>query len=345
MFGLASSAGVFGAIADMLVDIYILSGYGPLVKWVDDFFVIRLPHHSWSEKDFIELTASIGIPWSPEKLRPLASVQRYIGFDWHLDSKTVSLPPEKLARIQEMVQNWLDDNARMSAHDASSLHGKLVHISCILTLIRPFICSIVVFSGKFLSFRARLSSPPSVKADLRWVQQLLRILPNHVTLKCSVPRDLDWWGDASTFFGIGITVSSLWAVWRWADRVSIGSRKHFNIGWAEAVAVELALLVAITEKVLVPGHFLVCSDNEGVVSVLNKGRSRSHNTNKVLKRIYSSLALHNLHISAIYIPSRSNVTDALSRGDIKAFLLGFPKAQHRAHIPLPAHLSQLLVPL
>ena len=38
MFGLASSAGVFGCVADMLVDIYVASGFGPLVKWVDDFF-------------------------------------------------------------------------------------------------------------------------------------------------------------------------------------------------------------------------------------------------------------------------------------------------------------------
>ena len=42
MFGLSLSAGVFGAIADMLVNIYITAGFGPLTKWVDDFFVICL---------------------------------------------------------------------------------------------------------------------------------------------------------------------------------------------------------------------------------------------------------------------------------------------------------------
>ncbi|PSR80887.1 hypothetical protein PHLCEN_2v6596 [Hermanssonia centrifuga] len=43
-FGLRSSAGVFGALADMLVAIYRASGFGPLKKWVDDFLVIRLPN-------------------------------------------------------------------------------------------------------------------------------------------------------------------------------------------------------------------------------------------------------------------------------------------------------------
>ncbi|OSC96160.1 hypothetical protein PYCCODRAFT_1335184, partial [Trametes coccinea BRFM310] len=42
-FGLTSSAGVFGSIADMLVAIYHTYGFGSIRKWVNDFFVIRLP--------------------------------------------------------------------------------------------------------------------------------------------------------------------------------------------------------------------------------------------------------------------------------------------------------------
>jgi hypothetical protein len=32
MFGMSSSAGVFGAIADMLVAIYMAAGFGPISK-------------------------------------------------------------------------------------------------------------------------------------------------------------------------------------------------------------------------------------------------------------------------------------------------------------------------
>jgi hypothetical protein len=345
MFGLASSAGVFGCVADMLVDIYTTSGFGPLVKWVDDFFVVRLPHDSWTEKEFINLTASIGIPWSIEKLRPLSPIQRYIGFDWHLDAKAVSIPPEKVMRIQELLQGWLVPNIRVSSHDAASLHGKVVHIASIFTLIRPFLRSLAIFSGKFQSARARLHPSHAVLSDIRWMTDLLSILPNHLYLKPASPEDRDWWGDASTSFGIGITIGSFWAVWRWADTITVGPNQRFDIGWAEAVAVELALHVAIAKEVLSSGHYLVRSDNTGVVSVLNKGRSRSLETNQVLKNIYTSLAKHDLRISAVYVPSRSNVTDALSRGDIKGFLHGFPKAQFKAHVPLPSHLVDFLIPL
>ena len=71
MFGLASSAGVFGADADMLIAIYRKAGFTPIIKWVDDFLVIRLPGQTWSEEDFMDLTARAGVPWSQKKVAPL----------------------------------------------------------------------------------------------------------------------------------------------------------------------------------------------------------------------------------------------------------------------------------
>ena len=78
MFGLSSSAGVFGFITDMLIAIY-KAGLTAILKWVDDFFIIRLP-------EFMDLTGYCGVPWSIKKMRPLAPIQCYIGFDWNLDS-------------------------------------------------------------------------------------------------------------------------------------------------------------------------------------------------------------------------------------------------------------------
>jgi hypothetical protein len=68
MFGLSLSAGVFGSVADMLVAIYEKAGFGPIRKWVDDFFIIRLPHQNWTEEEFIKLSATFRVPWSLEKL-------------------------------------------------------------------------------------------------------------------------------------------------------------------------------------------------------------------------------------------------------------------------------------
>jgi hypothetical protein len=131
MFGLTSSAGVFGSIADMLVDIYCKAGFDAIRKWVDDFFVIRFPHQSWTEEEFMELTGSVGVPWSLKKMCPLAVTQRYIGFMWNLDTKTVALPEEKVQATHRLLHEWLQEGASFTAHEAASAHGRLVHISCI----------------------------------------------------------------------------------------------------------------------------------------------------------------------------------------------------------------------
>jgi hypothetical protein len=62
MFGLSLSASVFGSVADMSVAIYKKASFSPLIKWVYNFLVIWLPGLSWTESDFINLTAHIGVP-------------------------------------------------------------------------------------------------------------------------------------------------------------------------------------------------------------------------------------------------------------------------------------------
>jgi hypothetical protein len=129
MFGMSSSAGVFGAVADMLVAIYNTAGFGPISKWVDDFLVARLPNQTWTEEDFISLTAEIGVPWNRTKLRKFSKVQRYIGFDWFVDSKAVGFPPEKLDKIMAIISTWSKQGARFTSKEAAALHGKAVQIT------------------------------------------------------------------------------------------------------------------------------------------------------------------------------------------------------------------------
>src|SRR5882762_2581556 len=319
MFGLSSSAGVFGSVADMLVAIYQEAGFTALLKWVDDFFVIRLPDQFWTEQEFMDLTGYFGVPWSIKKMRPLAVIQRYIGFDWNLETRTVALPPEKLSKTLLVLDRWLTLNETFSAGDAASLHGKLVHISCIFPLIRPFLRSISSFASSFKSPRAKLLISSAVHADLSCVLFLIKILPNKTPLAPAQPVDIQWWGDASTSFGVGIALGCHWAVWKWAPGFKIGPLQVYNIGWAEAVAIELGLRLALNLGLLGKpsqrGHtFLVRSDNAGVVLVTNKGRSRSRETNKILKHVYLLQAQFSIRLSAMHVISHENIADALSRG-------------------------------
>lgn len=347
MFGLSSSAGVFGSVADMLVAIYRAAGFWPILKWVDDFLVIQHPDAVWTEDDFVQLTAQFGVPWAQDKTRPLATRQQYIGFIWDLEQKTVALPPGKLEAALSLVATWTDPTARFKANDAAHFHGKMVHVSSIFPLIRPFLRSFARFAASFHSARAALHPPRQLRKDAERIHELLSCLPNELPLESAEPLDLAWWGDASTSFGVGVTVGSLWNMWAWTPGFRVGPGRGFDIGWAEAAAVELGLLMIIHHGLLASrpvaqSRLLVRSDNSGVVAVLNSGRSRSTHTNDVLRRIYLLCAHHRVHLTAIYVPSRDNVTDALSRGDAQGFLNAFPLATTRSPMPLPAHFSPYL---
>jgi hypothetical protein len=128
-FGLRSSACVFGSIANMLMAIYNAAGFGPICKWVDNFFVIQQPGETWTKQEFMDLTARLGVPWLVSKLRVLASIQRYIGLDWNLVTHTVAMPPKKLQATLKLAALWLVGN-RKSKADTACLHGKLVNHSC-----------------------------------------------------------------------------------------------------------------------------------------------------------------------------------------------------------------------
>ncbi|VDC02686.1 unnamed protein product [Peniophora sp. CBMAI 1063] len=328
-FGMASSSGIFGAIADMLVAIYKASGFRIVLKWVDDFVVFRMPGDDFDEHDFTHLTEVLGVPWAVAKTRSFAYRQKYIGFIWDLVRKTVSMPEDKLQALRDLLSSWLVPGARFDAREADSLHGKVVHAATIFPLVRPFLPSISAFPRKFTNGLVKRHPSGPVLKDIEWILDILSSTPNEISLSYDTPLDIGWWGDASSSWGIGVVVGSFWAAWQWAGGVTVGPKADRDIGWAEAVAVELGLRMAIHHDLLKarPVHrsrILVRSDNMGVVAVVNKGRSRSASTNDVLKSIFRLLTAEGVLLSTEYVASRDNITDALSRGDIPSFLAGFP---------------------
>ena len=98
--------------------------------------------------------------------------------------------------------------------EAVALHGKLVFLALIFHLIQPYLPSISNFSTSFHDPQAKLHPPKTLWKDLEWVRFLLQTLPNTMPLSPSILLNPDWWGDASTSFGIGIVIGTHWAGWR-----------------------------------------------------------------------------------------------------------------------------------
>jgi hypothetical protein len=147
-----------------------------------------------------------------------------------------------------------------------------------------------------------------------------------------------------------VIIGSYWAVWKGATSFKVGPQQDFDIGWAEAVAVELGLQLTLSLGIVgngkLGGHtLLVWSDNAGIIAVTNKGRSGSRETNKILKHVYVLQAQNHLCLKATHIASHLNISNALSQGVIKEFLKGFPSVNIQASVHLPDHLSDKLTSL
>ncbi|QRV91992.1 hypothetical protein RhiJN_20010 [Ceratobasidium sp. AG-Ba] len=113
-FGGTSSGGIFGRCGDALIHICKNKGFGPVLKWVDDFLFFQspVPGHfphafAYLEQDIYEVAAALGVPWKVAKTKPFSEWFRYLGFNWDIPARAVSIPPEKRQKFVTKIKNWL----------------------------------------------------------------------------------------------------------------------------------------------------------------------------------------------------------------------------------------------
>jgi hypothetical protein len=100
-----------------------------------------------------------------------------------------------------------------------------------------------------------------------------------------VVSTIKFWVDASTGWGISVVFNNMWQSWRLLDGWQGDGR---DISWGKMIAIELGLRLAIAmghcDK-----HFLVKSNNMGVIGVLEGGRSQNREQNSVLQQIVAPM--------------------------------------------------------
>jgi hypothetical protein len=85
----------------------------------------------------------------------------------------------------------------------------------------------------------------------------------------------EFWVDMSTGFGVGTVFDGKWELWQLLPGWHKDSRK---IGWAEMLAIELGLCLAI-EHEFCNTHFQVLLHNQGVVGLLAAGHACNYEQN------------------------------------------------------------------
>ncbi|QRV84674.1 hypothetical protein RhiJN_26739 [Ceratobasidium sp. AG-Ba] len=321
-FGGTSSGGIFGRCGDALIHICENKGFGPVLKWVDDFLFFRspVPGHfphafAYSEQDIYELAAALGVPWKVAKTKPFSEWFQYLGFDWDIPARAVSIPPEKRQKFATKIKNWLSLK-KVSLKSTQSILGSLIHCTLVVNEGRSRISGIARLTAAFSHHhRDRfITKTPTTRAieDAKWWLNQLEHGECRTLIRPPPPRSqIECFMDASTSFGVGIVINNKYASWRLNKGWKAAGR---DIGWAEIVAVELAVGAIIgmgVRDVTVTLH----SDNQGVIGAIRAGRSRNDQQNLVLQRIHTEAMAHGLCIDMQYVATKANKADAPSRGE------------------------------
>ena len=321
-FGTASSPGLFGRVADAGVRIFKRHGIQDVIKWVDDFVFWRYPSststdgthsYSYNESLIFNVAENLGLPWSRAKHTPFASTFTYNGFLWDIPARTVQLPPAKKKKYLARLSQW-NSSHLVSIRETEQLVGTLNHCCLALPSGRSHLASLYRLSSKLShcsSTFVRLPIPATVQTDISWWQHTLSAPFCGHTLTVPPPAtDLTIFVDASTSWGVGLVINNRWTAWYLLSGWKSDGR---DIGWAEMVAVELALCYLVAKgvsNVSIQLH----SDNQGVVGALKAGFSRSHQQNHVLQRIVALFASSGIWADTVYVPTTDNVADGPSRG-------------------------------
>jgi hypothetical protein len=141
--------------------------------------------------------------------------------------------------------------------------------------------------------------------------------------------------DASTSHGIGVVIDNKYLAWSLIGGWKADGR---DIGWAEVIAVEMAVIWLAHRGVRNASVTILC-DNQGVVLGWSAGRSRNMHQNSTIACIAALSASLGIRVSLSYVNTKDNLADAPSRNVT-------PPGITLAHDPpaIPEHLAEFISP-
>jgi hypothetical protein len=315
-FGGVAGCGSFGRPADAWKDLMLHKfDLITVFRWVDDNLFIKRLNSTVEMEQIVARSERLGVKTNLTKYSPFAEEQSYIGFIWNAPRKTVRLPAEKrYQRIQQLKQ-FLTPGAVFSFKQVEAMTGRLNHVSYLLPQLRCYLNSLYRWMNAWVYQHIELPLPADAQQDLQeWLTTLLFFKETRM-IRNPDPTEIGWMGDASTSYGIGITIGRHWAQFQLTKYWDQGPEPKRDIAWLETVAIRLGIL-ALKQLKIRPGKTLIVwTDNTTTESVISKRKSRNPAVNEEWKAIQKLLVTEEIDIVSRRVTSQNNLADALSRGD------------------------------
>ena len=266
---------------------------------------------AYAEVDIDRLSDRLGIRWEATKSVPFGVEVPYLGFTWNLHDRTVCLLDAKRLKYLAAIVEW----ERKRTHnllETQRLYGKLLHAALVFPAGRAHLTGMEAMLASFNNSPFLPHTPPrDTPDDLGWWKCQLQ----HPSMPKLIPGpqpliDYRAFSDASSGFGVAITIGPKWRAWRLVEGWKSQGR---DIQWAEAIGFEL-LAICLCELAKKGEHVTLHGDNRGVVEGWWKGCSANRPTNRVFRRIFQLTEVCDRTFYTRYVPSKQNPADAPSRG-------------------------------
>ncbi len=284
--------------------------------------------------DIDTISKRLGIQWEVSKSVPFGTEVPYLGFCWNLCTCIVYLLEEKKEKYLAAIAEW-ESKCMHNLLETQKLYGKLLHALLVMPAGCAHLTNLEAMLGSFHNRIFLLHTPPcDMLDDLGWWRQQL----SQPEIARPIPEpqpliDYDAYSNASSGFGVAITIGLKWRTWLLAAGWKSQGR---DIQWAEAISFEL-LVVCLCALSGEGEHIKVYGDNRGVVEGWWKGSSTNKPTNHVFRRILWISESRNRTIHTRYVPSAQNPADTPSRGRYPPLELLLD------HIAIPEEIQHFLI--
>ena len=173
-FGLRSAPKIFTAVADALLWVMGRHGVVHAMHYLDDFLILGPPNTRSCHQDLstsLDLCDRLGDPIARHKLEGPSASLSFLGIQVDTVSGTLSLPPEKLARLVTLIQSWRGRKC-CRKRELLSLIGQLQHACRVVRPGRTFLRRMIDLSSSVMGYDHWVRLNCGFRSDLRqWEEQ------------------------------------------------------------------------------------------------------------------------------------------------------------------------------
>jgi hypothetical protein len=329
-FGCRSSPALFNLLSEAIVWI-AQQNYGIVhcLHLLDDFLTIDSSELEGQRTMaiFLMIIRKLKLSWAPHKTVGPAQQLEYLGILIDTVSMECRLPQDKLFRMRNMVSTFLG-RTKCTQQEMLSLIGHLVFAARVIPAGRSFLSRLFTAAHSVQRLHHRVYISAAAKEDLLMWSRFLNGwdgISLFLDLQETSAPCMQLYTDASGTIGFGGIYQTQWFYGAWSDDLLKGLDKSVSISFQELYPIVVAAI--LWGKFWARKRVQFHCDNEGTVFVLNKGRSKSPDIMKLMRKLTLVAAQNSFAYRACHIPGNKNcVADALSRLQMDRFRLLAPMA-------------------